>query len=138
HRHPDKLEGVVAGGASMSREAIGRPMEILLVEDSVMSARLTIGALSRSKINHRLTWTSDGSDAREFLFREGRYSRAPRPDLILLDLNLPEIDGRTLLKSIRATKELKTIPVVIMTGGVDERGIDEFRSLDAQGFLVKP
>ena len=122
----------------MPLEAIGRPMEILLVEDSLMAARLTMGALARSGIDHRLTWVSDGQEAKRFLLQEGKYARAPVPDLILLDLLLPEIDGRTLLKEIRNDARLKSLPVVIMTGTADEQDAQEFLALDVQGFLTKP
>lgn len=120
----------------MSLEAIGRPMEILLVEDSLMAARLTMGALERSGVDHRLTWMSDGTEARSFLLREGKYARAPRPDLILLDLHLPGVDGRTLLKELRQDPYLKTVAVVIMTGTAGEQGVAEFK--DVQGYLEKP
>lgn len=122
----------------MHQEAVGRPMEILLIEDSLVAAKVTIGALSRSGIDHRLTWMSDGQDARSFLLREKKYSRAPRPDLILLDLNLPRVDGKTLLAEIRHSEDLKEVPVVIMTGEMGEEGAEEFQPLDVQGFLPKP
>lgn len=117
---------------------IGRPMEILLVEDSLMAARLSMGALANSGIEHRLTWMSSGQEASDFLNQVGKYARAPVPDLILLDLSLPEIDGRTLLRAIRESPTLKGIPVVIMTGTAGEQDAAEFETLDVQGFLVKP
>ena len=122
----------------MHRDPIGRPMEILLVEDSLVSAKLTIGALKKSGLEHRLSWSKDGQDAKEFVFHEKRYSRAPAPDLILLDLGLPRLGGRELLAVIRQSAELRGIPVVIMTGEPGEEGAKEFESLDVQGFLVKP
>ncbi len=122
----------------MTLDAIGRPMEILLVEDSLVSARITTGALARSKIEHRLTWLSDGQEARDFLTQSGKYSRAPYPDLILLDLNLPEVDGRTLLRELRQIPALKHVPTVIMTGTVNESEMSEIESMDVQGFLTKP
>lgn len=117
---------------------IGRPMEILLVEDSLMAARLSMGALANSGIEHRLTWMNSGQEASDFLNQKGKYARAPVPDLILLDLSLPEIDGRTLLRSIRESPTLKGIPVVIMTGTAGEQDAAEFDKLDVQGFLLKP
>jgi len=122
----------------MSQDAIGRPMEILLVEDSLMAARLSLGALARSGIEHRLSWMSDGREASEFLKQRGKYARAPCPDLILLDLHLPEVDGRTLLREIRNCPQLREVPVLIMTGTAGDEDIAEFDELDVQGFLVKP
>jgi chemotaxis family two-component system response regulator Rcp1 len=120
------------------RETIGRPMEILLVEDSLAAARLTMGALKNGGIEHRLTWIADGCEASDFLRGEGRYSRAPRPDLVLLDLMLPGKDGRELLAEMRGTPQLEEIPVVIMTGtSSEQRALGEER-LAVQGFLTKP
>lgn len=122
----------------MDQDTIGRPMEILLVEDSLMAARLSLGALARSGIDHRLSWMSDGREARDFLKQEGKYARAPCPDLILLDLHLPEVDGRTLLREIRSCERLREVPVLIMTGTAGDEDAAEFQELDVQGFLVKP
>jgi CheY-like chemotaxis protein len=80
---------------------IGRPMEILLVEDSLMDARLTMHALQRSGLQHRLTLILDGQEAMEFLLQEGRFSLAPRPDLVLLDLLLPKKSGLEILEDLR-------------------------------------
>jgi len=113
-------------------------MEILLVEDSLVAARMTTGALARSRIEHRLTWISDGYEAREFLLQTGKYARAPHPDLILLDLHLPGVDGKTLLRELRGCLPLKHVPTVIMTGTVEESEVAEIESLDVQGFLMKP
>ncbi len=122
----------------MFQEAIGRPMEILLVEDSLVAAKFAIGALNRSGIKHRLTWMTDGEDARQFLFQEQRFALAPRPDLVLLDLNLPRRNGKEILEQLRVTDHLRNIAVVIMTGEMGQEGIHEFDDLDVQGFLVKP
>ncbi|MFG0295641.1 MAG: response regulator, partial [Maioricimonas sp. JB045] len=84
----------------MQRETVGRPMEVLLVEDSLMAARLTIGALKQGRIEHRMTWLTSGEEARQFLHREGKFVRAPQPDLVLLDLMLPGISGQDLLSDI--------------------------------------
>jgi two-component system, chemotaxis family, response regulator Rcp1 len=121
-----------------NRELIGRPMEILLVEDNFTDAALTIRALERGNVRHRLTLVRDGAEALEFLNRQGRFARAPRPDLILLDLNLPKIDGRELLTAVKADSDLSTIPVVIMTGSEDYE--DELRSqhLNVEGYVTKP
>jgi len=122
----------------MRRETVGRPMEILLVEDSLTSARLTMGALKNGGLEHRMTWLTDGSEAAGFLRRQGKYTRAPQPDLVLLDVMLPGMDGRELLAQMRREESLRHIPVVIMTGTVDPAAAAEFESLNVQGFLTKP
>ena len=122
----------------MSKNAVGRPMEILLVEDSLTSARLTIGALKSGHFEHRLTWLSDGNEALEFLFRRGKYAHAPRPDLILLDLGLPGKDGREVLAEIKTSPELKGIPVVVMTASSAQEDIARAEELDIESYLVKP
>lgn len=111
-------------------------MEILLVEDSVSAARLTMGALKRGGVAHHMTWLSDGEEAVEFLQRTGKYSRVPQPDLILLDLVLPGQSGQEVLAMIRANPELKKIPVVVMTAA-DEASANP-STLDVEGFLRKP
>jgi chemotaxis family two-component system response regulator Rcp1 len=122
----------------LNRELVGRPMEIMLVEDNFTDAALTIRALERGQVRHRLTLVRDGAEALEFLKRQGRFARAPRPDLILLDLNLPKVDGRELLATIKSDDELSSIPVVIMTGSDDYE--DELRGqrLNVEGFVTKP
>jgi chemotaxis family two-component system response regulator Rcp1 len=122
----------------MRRETVGRPMEILLVEDSLTSARLTMGALRNGGLEHRLTWLTDGSEASAFLRRSEKYTRAPRPDLVLLDVMLPGKNGRELLAEMRGEDTLKDIPVVIMTGTVEPGAAAEFEHLHVQGFLTKP
>jgi CheY-like chemotaxis protein len=119
----------------MPNETVGRPMEILLVEDSLMFARIAIGALQKGQVQHRLTWLSDGSEALQFLQREGKYAVAPRPDLLLLDLKLPGIDGRELLARVRSDSELKSLPVVVMTGDGEKAQLGE---LTVEAFLTKP
>ena len=119
-------------------ETVGRPMEILLVEDVLSSARLTIGALNKSLIQHRLTWIKDGDEAIEFLRREGKYQQAPRPDLILLDLGLPGTNGEQILEDVRADNVLERIAVVILTSSTaEESGLDP-ASETVQGYLTKP
>ena len=119
----------------MSHETVGRPMEILLVEDSLMFARIAIGALQQGRIQHRLTWLSDGAEALQFLLQEGKYAVAPRPDLLLLDLKLPGMDGRELLAKVRADEALKSLPVVVMTGDGEQAQLGE---LGVEAFLTKP
>jgi chemotaxis family two-component system response regulator Rcp1 len=119
----------------MSHLTVGRPMEILLVEDSLMFARIAIGALKQGNIQHRLTWLSDGSEALRFLKRQDKYAIAPRPDLLLLDLKLPGLDGRELLANVRADENLKSLPVVVMTGDGEQA---QHGDLVVEAFLTKP
>ena len=122
----------------MKSEAVGRPMEILLIEDSVTSARFTMGALRKGQIQHRLTWLRDGEDALEFLHRRGKFVRAPRPDLILLDLGLPKKDGREVLAEIKQDEDLKKIPVVILTASTAAEDMLISERLQVEGYLTKP
>jgi CheY-like chemotaxis protein len=123
---------------TMSRETVGRPMEILLVEDNLADARLAIEAFKDGCIKHRLTLVRDGSEALEFLHQEGRFARAPRPDLILLDLQLPKVDGRQLLVHIRSDFDLKEIPVVILTASDDHEDMLKSQLLQVEGYMTKP
>jgi len=120
----------------MRRDTIGRPMEILMAEDSLTFARITMGALR--EVKHRLTWLTDGADALDFLKRRGRFARAPRPDLILLDLGLPKMDGREVLAEIKADDDLRTIPVVIMTGSEAEEDRQLGEALQVAAYVTKP
>ena len=119
----------------MPNETVGRPMEILLVEDSLMFARIAIGALQKGQVQHRLTWLSDGNEALRFLLREGKYAVAPRPDLLLLDLKLPGMDGRDLLARVRGDAGLKSLPVVVMTADGEQAQLGD---LTVEAFLTKP
>lgn len=122
----------------MASEMIGRPMEILLVEDSISAARLTMGALRKGDVQHRLTWLTNGNEALEFLFQRGKFARAPRPDLILLDLGLPGRDGREILAEIRAHDELEGIPVVVMTASTATEDMARTEALNVDSYLTKP
>ena len=119
-------------------DTVGRPMEILLVEDSLTSARLTMGVLKKGNVQHRMTWLTDGQDASDFLFCKGKYSHAPRPDLILLDLELPGKDGRTLLAELKSDEHLQRIPVVVLTGSQQAEENLKADKLSIEGFLPKP
>lgn len=114
------------------------PIEILLVEDNPADVRLTTEGLREAKVANRLHSVLDGSLALDFLYRRGSYSNAVRPDLILLDLNLPGTDGRTVLQTIKGDPKLKTIPVVIMTSSEAETDIIQSYESYANCFVPKP
>jgi len=115
-----------------------RPVEILLVEDSPSDTDLTVEALREAKIRNHLSIVNDGVQAIEFLRGQGKYTRAPRPDLILLDLNLPRKDGREVLEEIKTDENLKTIPVVIMTTSRAEHDVLRSYKLQANCYITKP
>ncbi len=115
-----------------------RPVEILLVEDSPSDADLTEEALSDGKVLNHLHWVEDGVEALAFLRRQGKYADAPRPDLILLDLNLPKKDGRDVLAQIKADPRLKLIPVIVLTTSAAERDILKTYELNANCYVTKP
>ncbi|NQT84827.1 response regulator [bacterium] len=114
------------------------PMKVLLVEDNPGDVRLIIEALRQSNIHNDLRVTRDGVEAMAFLRREGKYADAGRPDLILLDLNLPKKDGREVLAEIKADKNLKRIPVVILTSSEAEEDIIKTYDLHANCYVTKP
>ncbi|MBV8087259.1 MAG: response regulator [Chloroflexi bacterium] len=113
-------------------------IDILLVEDSPSDVDLTREALEDAKVRNTLHVAQDGVEALEFLRRTGRHAGAPRPDLILLDLNLPKKDGREVLADIKADPELKSIPVVILTTSEAEQDILRTYSLHANCYITKP
>lgn len=116
----------------------GRPVDILLVEDNPGDVRLTREALNENKVNNNLYVAADGVEALAFLRREGVYTDAPRPHLILLDLNLPRRDGREVLADIKADPKLMTIPVVVLTTSEDEADVLRSYNLHANCFITKP
>ena len=122
----------------MSNQAVGKLIEILLVEDSLTDASLTIAALKKGSIQHRLTLVRDGAEALEFLHRQGKFSRAPRPDLILLDLLLPQKSGLEVLGEVRGDNGLHAIPVVVLTASDDEDDLVECERLNVQSYITKP
>ncbi len=126
------------GSVNVNTETVGRPMEILLIEDSVTSAQFTIRALRNGNIQHRLSWVSDGEEALEFLHRQGKYRQAPRPDLILLDLGLPKKHGREVLAEVKADPDLQDIPVVVLTVSTSQEDMLATQQLNVQGYLTKP
>ncbi|EDX73732.1 hypothetical protein MC7420_6780 [Coleofasciculus chthonoplastes PCC 7420] len=115
-----------------------RPIEILLVEDSPSDADLTVDAFSEARVLNNLHWVEDGVEALTFLRRQGQYSDVPRPDLILLDLNMPKKDGREVLAEIKADSQLKRIPVIILTTSAAERDILKTYELNGNCYVTKP
>lgn len=114
------------------------PVEILLVEDNPADVRLTREALIEEKLHNNLSVVNDGVEAIAFLRKEGRYSNSVRPDLILLDLNLPRKDGREVLKEIKGDDNLKCIPVVVLTVSKAEEDILKSYNLHANCYITKP
>jgi CheY-like chemotaxis protein len=115
-----------------------RPIEILLVEDNPGDMRLTKEALKEGKVYNNLHWVKDGVDALEFLRREGKHAQAPRPDIILLDLNLPKKDGREVLSVVKNDDQLKHIPVVVLTTSKAEEDVVRSYNLHANCYVTKP
>lgn len=117
---------------------IGTPIEILLVEDSAGDVRLVQENLKESKVRNTLNVVGDGIEAMAYLRKEGKYKDTPRPDLILLDLNLPKKDGRQVLTEIKSDENLKCIPVVVLTISKAEEDIMKSYSLHANAYISKP
>ncbi len=122
----------------MSTEATTIPIEILLVEDNPGDVRLTIEALREGKVRNNLHVATDGVEALEFLRRSGRFEAAPRPDMILLDLNLPRMDGRELLAEIKADPEIRRIPIIVLTTSQAEGDVLRSYDLHANCYITKP
>jgi two-component system, chemotaxis family, response regulator Rcp1 len=122
----------------MNKNTNSHQMEILLIEDNLADACAAIVALKEGKIQHRLTLICDGMEAMEFLHQEGKFVRAPRPDLILLDLQLPYKDGREVLQEIKADYDLKNIAVVILTASQDEQDKLHSELLHVDSYVTKP
>lgn len=115
-----------------------KPVEILMVEDNPGDVRLTVEGLKEGKVKNNLYVVQDGVEALAYLRREGEYKDAVRPDLILLDLNLPKMDGREVLSEIKADEDLKHIPVVVLTSSKAEQDILKAYSLHANCYITKP
>jgi chemotaxis family two-component system response regulator Rcp1 len=122
----------------MCPSSLVKPIDILLVEDNPGDADLAREALENSKLHNDLSVVGDGVEAMDFLRRKGKYAQAPRPDLILLDLNLPKKDGREVLAEIKGDPDLKRIPVVILTMSKDEEDVLTSYNLHANCFITKP
>lgn len=115
-----------------------RPIEILLVEDSPGDVTLTVEALRDARVANNLHVARDGEEALRFLRREGEFAEKPRPDLILLDLNMPRKDGREVLADLKADDELKRIPVVVLTTSQSEDDVAAAYNLSANCYVAKP
>ncbi|MDT5398448.1 MAG: hypothetical protein QOK33_1679 [Mycobacterium sp.] len=115
-----------------------RPIDILLVEDDPGDELITREAFEHNKINNILHVARDGEEGLDFLYRRGDFSEAPRPDLILLDLNLPKYDGRQLLQQIKSDADLCSIPVVVLTTSSAEEDVLRSYKLHANAYVTKP
>ena len=115
-----------------------KTVEILLVEDSPGDVRLTIEALKEGKVRNKLSVVTDGVEAMDFLHRRGAFASAPRPDIILLDLNLPRKDGREVLQEIKMDPVLRRIPVVVLTTSTAEEDIIRSYDLHVNCYISKP
>ena len=122
---------------TMERESC-RPIVILMVEDNPGDVRLTVEALKEGKVRNILHTVEDGEEAMKFLRRQETYAKAPRPDLVLLDLNLPKKNGREVLAEIKADPELRRIPVVILTVSKAEQDILKTYDLHVNCYITKP
>ena len=116
----------------------GRPIDVLLVEDDPGDELMTREAFEDNKIGNTLHVVRDGEGALDFLYRRGEYESAPRPDLILLDLNLPKYDGRQVLEQVKSDTDLTDIPVVVLTTSAAEEDILRSYKLHANAYVTKP
>ena len=117
---------------------MGRIIEILLVEDNPGDVRLMMEALKEGKLFCNTHVVGDGEEALQYLYQEDRYADAPRPDLILLDLNLPKKDGREVLKVVKSDDRLRSIPVVVLTTSTAEEDVFRSYNLQANCYVTKP
>lgn len=116
----------------------GKPIDVLLVEDDAGDELITREAFEDNKIGNTLHVVRDGEEALDFLYRRGKHAEAPRPDLILLDLNLPKYDGRQVLEKIKSDDDLAHIPVVVLTTSAAEEDILRSYRLHANAYVTKP
>lgn len=122
----------------MSDQRRTTPADVLLVEDNPGDVRLTEEAFTEGNIDNTLHVVTDGMEAVDFLFQRGEHADAPRPDMVLLDLNLPRLNGDEVLEEIRESSELRTLPVVVLTGSKAQEDIVKSYELCANAFLTKP
>jgi two-component system, chemotaxis family, response regulator Rcp1 len=123
---------------SMPHVTRTEPIEILLVEDDPADAKRTIEALKDGRLRNRITHVKDGLEAMTYLWREGEYTDAPRPDLILLDLHMPRMNGQEVLDEVKGDPDLRRIPVVMMTGSSEEKDIMAAYNQHVNSYVVKP
>ncbi|EYR64195.1 chemotaxis protein CheY [Actinotalea ferrariae CF5-4] len=114
------------------------PIDVLLVEDDPGDVLMTREAFEENKVANRLAVVSDGAEAMQYLRREGEYADAPTPDLVLLDLNLPRMDGREVLAAMKSDENLRSIPVVVLTTSEAEEDVLRSYSLHANAYVTKP
>lgn len=124
-------------GLIMSYPAV-TPVEILLVEDNEDDVFLTVQAFRKGKVRNNVHVAGDGVDALSFLRREGKHAQAPRPDIILLDLNLPRMNGHELLKQVKESKEFRSIPVIILTTSKADEDVAVAYQCHSNCFITKP
>jgi len=122
----------------MSDARGGNPIEILLVEDNPGDVRLTEEAFREGRIDNELHVVTDGESALDFLYRRGDHADAVQPDLVLLDLNLPKVDGMEVLERVKDDPDLKQIPVIVLTSSEDETDIVESYDRHTNAYLTKP
>lgn len=122
----------------MNSGDVCRPIEILLVEDNPGDVRLTVEVMKESKVHNKIHVAEDGVEALAFLRKQGKYKDACRPDMVLLDLNLPRKDGREVLAELKADDDLKRIPVVVLTTSRAEQDIVKTYNLHANAYICKP
>jgi CheY-like chemotaxis protein len=120
------------------RSKTARPIEILLIEDSPSDVALTIEALQAGKIVNNLNCVADGVEAIAYLRKQGRYAESSRPDLIMLDLNLPKKDGREVLRELKSDPNLKLIPIIVLTTSRADKDVLQSYELNANCFITKP
>jgi two-component system response regulator len=118
--------------------AMGRPIEILMIEDNPGDVRLTKEALKSNKISNNLHVCQDGEEGLDYLFQRNGFETAVRPDLVLLDLNLPKVNGREILKSVKEDPTLRRIPIVVLTSSEAEEDIVKSYDLHANSYISKP
>jgi chemotaxis family two-component system response regulator Rcp1 len=122
----------------MENPTVGRPIEILLVEDNPADVRLTVESLKEGKVCNILHVVEDGEEAISFLQKKGKYADKPRPDLIILDLNLPKKSGHEVLAEIKGDDKLRRIPVVVLSASKAEEDIHRSYGLHANCYITKP